>query len=373
MPFLQALWSISLEVAPWLVIGLAAAGLVRAFLPPELIARWLSGRGVGATVRAALAGAPIPLCSCSVIPMAAQLRRQGASRGATASFLVSTPETGVDSIALSYALLGPFFAIARPVAAVSTAIATGLLVERTPAPTRAKPVTLQQADCCHTKKAPAPAETDSKSCCAASPLKPTSPRRAGLARRAAQGVRYAFTDLYADIVGWLALGVLMAAILRWLVDPQAFASWGGGIWSMLGLLLVSIPMYTCATASTPLAAAMLVAGFSPGAVLVFLLAGPATNIATIAVVRSDLGGRAAAVYVASILVISLAFGLLADFLVARLGIPMNVAEHAHHHRGPEWLATAAVALLVALAARPAWRRLRGLSARRAAPEPSPAH
>lgn len=368
MGFLEALWSISLEVAPWLVLGLVAAGLVRAFLPPAVIVRWLSGRGVGSAVRAALAGAPIPLCSCSVIPMAAQLRRQGASRGATASFLVSTPETGVDSIALSYALLGPFLAVARPVAAVITAITTGVLVELTPAPQKKTSVPLAQASCCESKRDAM--EEPAPSCCVTE-QRDEDPARGSFPQRLVGGVRYAFTTLYADIVGWLALGVLMAAVLRWLVDPQAFASWGGGVWSMLGLLAVSVPMYTCATASTPLAAAMLVAGFSPGAVLVFLLAGPATNIATIAVVRSELGTRAMWAYVGSIVVISLAFGLLTDLLVSRLGLAINPAEHAHAHRGPEWLAISALALLIALGAGPVWRAVRGI-VHREEPSPSPA-
>ena len=129
MTFLNNLLDLSLEAAPWLALGLVATALIRALVPDAMMKKWVGGRGVGSVLRAAIVGAPLPLCSCGVIPAAVGLRRQGASPGATASFLVATPETGVDSLAISYAMLGPFLTIARPIAAVVSAVVTGLMVQ----------------------------------------------------------------------------------------------------------------------------------------------------------------------------------------------------------------------------------------------------
>ena len=338
--FVRNVAGIALEAAPWLLLGLVMAGAIRAWLPTRTIAARLGGSGFGAVSTAALIGAPLPLCSCGVLPAAFGLRRAGASRAATASFLVSTPETGVDSIALSWALLGPFFAVVRPLAALASAVATGLAVGRF-SPESGGAVQVRAAELFDAEHAHGPG------CDGHAPAPPRSTLRAGL--------RYAFTDLLDDLAPWLALGLGLAGAIVTLVPPAALAAWGGGVFAMLLMLAVAVPMYVCATASTPIAHAMLHAGVSPGTTLVFLLAGPATNIASLALLRRELGGRATAVYVAGVSLSALVLGLLLDAVWASLGFALLSAGHAHDdshvHALPLWLSAPALALLVGLALR----------------------
>ncbi|HHH38263.1 MAG TPA: permease [Sedimenticola sp.] len=303
--FLRNTLELALLSAPWLLAGLLAAGLIRAWLPMELVGRSLGGRGPGAVTRAALIGAPLPLCSCGTLPAALALRRSGASKASTTAFLIATPETGVDSVAISWVMLGPFLAILRPLVAIVSAVTAGLLVGRTeretgpPLPAVGLPVTTAGpcggGSCC-TETAPAAAAA----------------KTPGPLGRTLEGLRYAFTDLWDDLVPWLVVGIAAAGLVLTLAPPGLLAEWGSGLPAMLLIMLISVPMYVCATASTPLALAMLYAGVSPGTVLVFLLAGPASNLAGIILVRRELGGRALAAYLAGVGGISLLAGLGLD-------------------------------------------------------------
>jgi uncharacterized membrane protein YraQ (UPF0718 family) len=335
--FFTNLYQLSLEIAPWLIVGLAASGLLQALSPKRLIARILGKPGLGSIIRAAIVGAPLPLCSCSVIPLAVDLRRQGASRGATASFLVSVPETGVDSIAVTYAMLGPFMTIARPIAAIFSAICAGLGVELiNDAPEQIDENPVKKCGCASEQ---APLET--RPCCNSI----ESPKPSPLAMLI-DGQRYAFTTLFGDIAKWLIVGILVAALALTLVDPDQIAQWGSGLPAMLAITAIGIPLYVCATASTPIGAAMLYAGVSPGTVIVFLLVGPATNIATLGIVRKEFGSAGAIRYFIAVAASAIAMGLLTDLLVADLAI--NVADHVHEHAEfiPVWLAGASAIGLV---------------------------
>ncbi|WP_299808817.1 SO_0444 family Cu/Zn efflux transporter [uncultured Shewanella sp.] len=390
-----------LESAPWLLLGLVLAGMLKMFVPMAWMQKQLGGHGFKTVVKAAVLGAPLPLCSCGVIPAAVGLRRNGASKAATTSFLVSTPETGVDSVTVSYVLLGPFMAIVRPIAAVTSAIVAGLLVGRDDddgkpvasgaADSKAAPVasccsskkvepkvepkpeksccsskkttevsmkpaadasvmamkapevaTKPASSCCSSKKAPvvAPETADKSSCCSskntelsslshasgeaesccestkdvATELKGTS-----VISRIGKGLHYAATDLVRDTTVWLLIGLFFAALVQTYVPADFMAKWGDGILAMLVMVLISIPMYICATASTPIAAGLLLAGVSPGAVLVFMLAGPATNIATLGVVTKELGKRALYGYLGGVLGVALVSGILVNYLVDTFG------------------------------------------------------
>ncbi|MFP4143778.1 MAG: SO_0444 family Cu/Zn efflux transporter [Phycisphaeraceae bacterium] len=358
-------WELTLEASPWLLFGLLAAGLIHAFLPPAWLTRWLGGRGIGAIVRAAVLGAPLPLCSCGVIPAAVALRRRGASRGATVSFLVATPETGVDSVAISYALLGPFMTIARPIAAVLSAIGAGIaaqLVPGNPAPDPGEEPGHCDAGGCGGQSEPAEAsacgsnESAESSCCSSggSCCGDADPS-GGPLKRLATGLTFAATDLIDDLAVWLAVGLLLAGAVATFLDPTTlaeWATWGGAIPAMMLMVLVGVPMYICATASTPIAAGLLLAGVSPGTVLVFLLAGPATNLATIGVIRRELGSASAAGYVGSIAVISIALGLLTDAVTRWMGINVQAQTASAAEVIPHWLALASFAAVTFFALRP---------------------
>lgn len=342
----RASWHILLDASPFMLFGFLVAGLMRAFVPSSLVARHL-GRGSSGVFKAAVLGAPLPLCSCSVLPAAAGLRNQGASKGATTSFLVATPETGVDSIAASYALLDPVMTILRPLAAVFTAIMAGLgvnLLDRGKAETQDQVLEQQQAS----------AACSSGCCSQNAPL-----ARQTIRQRFFGGVSHAFGELLADIGGWFLAGVVVAGIITALLPEDALGAWlGRGPWAMLAALAVAVPLYVCATASTPLAAALVLKGLSPGAALVFLLAGPATNAATLTVVGKLLGRRAAAAYLGSIVLASLGLGLLTDWIYHHYSLSTSgwLAGGLQEQLGPlAYVAAVALLLLIPLSI---WRTRR---------------
>ncbi|WP_445005121.1 SO_0444 family Cu/Zn efflux transporter [Halomonas mongoliensis] len=343
MPLVAATLSVALSAAPWLLLGLTIAGLIKALLDETRLTRWIGGQGLGSVARAAVIGAPLPLCSCGAIPTALALHRGGAPRGPTTAFLIGTPGIGIDSMAITYALLGPFMALARGLGAVLTAIATGLLVERTR----------------DTAQPPAPA-TSSCGCSSGCSGEARKTAPASLPRRLAAGLRYAFSDILDDISRWLLIGLLVAGALIALVPPDTLATLGSGPLAMLLMALIGIPMYLCATAATPIAAGLLLAGVSPGTVLVFLIAAPVTSLATLGVFRRELGGRALAAYLAGIVISVLLLGMGVDALLG--GWQLDVLRQVDQVQEllPEWLEAIALVVLVALAIRPLRR---GLAAR----------
>lgn len=332
-----------LDAAPWLLLGLVAAGLIKAWLPDSLLTRWLGGTGLWPVTRAALIGAPLPLCSCGVLPAALGLHRGGASRSSTISFLIATPETGVDSIALSYALLGPVMAVVRPIAAILSAIIAGLLTALVPEARLASPAI------------PVTTECNGGACC--SNQLESTPVGQSFMRTTLNGLRYAASDILDDIVLWLAIGIVLAGAVATWVPPQTLATWGSGLPAMLLMLVVGVPMYICATASTPLAAALLLAGLSPGTVLVFLLAGPATNLATLAVVRKEFGTAVLSAYLTGISLASILLGLLLDWLLNRFDLDVVAQIGSAGELVPPVLAWTSGIILLLLAIKPLRRRL----------------
>lgn len=349
------------ESAPYLILGFALAGIFHILLQrfPRITAA-LTGTGTRPIFLAALIGAPMPLCSCSVMPAALTLRRQGASKGTTASFLVSVPETDIVSILVTFALIGPFFAVYRPLAAIAIALATGLViraVERRHAAEHrqaSNPVSTAAAppDCCHE---PASIEETRAFHAQSQPWW----RRAFV---------YGFIEVFDDIVPQLFLGILIAAVISVLlpeVNPQLVQ--GHKFLSYLIMGAAGIPAYVCAAASTPIAAGLIAGGVSPGAAMVFLLVGPATNLASIVVMRSMFGARLLTVYLTMIAVTSVAFGALLDLLIGKTNV--NPMPHVHHHGGNSVVPTVfmCVFLLWTLISfhrsRLVWRMRDGLSRR----------
>jgi len=317
------------ESAPWLMLGLLVAGMMKAFVPEDLLAKHLGKPGLGSTVKAALLGAPLPLCSCGVIPAAVGLRRSGASKAATTSFLISTPETGVDSISISYALLGPFMAIIRPIAAITSAITAGILVGRDDE----EPPKQDEAhaeSCCASKK---PVVEDS--CCSTAKDGEYAGNAGVVARpdrlnKIKAGLRFTFIDLVKDIALWLVIGIGFAAVIKTFVPNEFLTQWGDGLLAFIVMAVIGVPMYICATASTPIAAGLLFSGVSPGAVLVFMLVGPATNIATVGLVKRELGNRALAAYLGSVVGVGFAFGYLTNYVAKAWNMDFVAqAQHAH--------------------------------------------
>ena len=316
---LAAVWDILLESSLFVLFGFFVAGLLKGFIPDDFIQKHLGGRRKSGILKASLFGIPLPLCSCGVIPAAAGLRKQGAGKGAVTSFMISTPETGVDSMAVTYALLDPIMTVVRPIAAFLTATCTGLLVHLLDKDDTAKPLelsapagTFPMASCC-----PEDCGCDEHGAERASTLSVAW-------QKFRKGMSFAFGNLLSDIGPWLLFGISLAGIITVTLSPEFIASYlGDGLLSMVIMIALATPLYVCATASTPIAAALALKGLSPGAALVFLLAGPATNMATITVVARLFGRKIASIYVGSIMFCSLALGLVVNWIYLRLGL--NIA------------------------------------------------
>lgn len=331
-----ATWEIFTEAAPYLFLGFGIAGLLHALIPDEKIVSYLgaSAGKVRSVFNAAIAGVPLPLCSCGVVPTAISLQKRGATKGATVSFLISTPETGVDSIAITYALLDPIMTIFRPIATLVTAVSAGivenLLVKDntntdTDTQTHPLPLNLQTIPLATVSE-----NEDDASCSCGGACSIPTPQGQSLSQRIYGSLKYAYVELLGDISKWLIVGIAIAGIISYALPESFILSYlGGGVGSMLVMLVIGIPLYICATASTPLAAALIAKGMSPGTAFVFLLSGPATNSATITMVAKFLGKRSAAIYLASIGIFSIAFGLLLDFIYVKMGIEAtSIVGHA---------------------------------------------
>jgi uncharacterized membrane protein YraQ (UPF0718 family) len=341
--------------APWLLFGFFMAAMIKTFLNTDTMQKHLGGNDWWSTVKAALIGAPLPLCSCGVVPAALGLRSAGASKNATVSFLVATPETGVDSVSFTYALMGPVMAVARPVAAITSAIVAGLLVGKTEnlsVNNEAQESSKEKAeDSCCASKAKEPevvAEMKTGSACCASKVKEAQ-SQTPLKQRLQAGLQFAFGKMLKDVVNWLTIGLIIAALVQTFLPSDFFEALGDGFLSMLVMAVIGIPMYVCASASTPIAAGFLLAGLSPGAVLVFMLLGPASNIGTIMIVKKELGTRAVSAYFVGLIVSAFFFGFALNFLTDFYQWNFVSAMQIHAHDSVAWyeiLASVALASLM---------------------------
>ena len=318
-------WGTLTEMAPYLLFGFAVAGALSVLISPDTIERHLGKAGWGALVKASLFGVPLPLCSCSVIPVAASLRRHGAGRGATAAFLLSTPQTGVDSMAVTFSLLGPVFAVLRPIIAFVTGLAGGGLidlVDRRAPDTNAAPVENCKEECCHaTVKRP----------------------------RLVRALRHGFVVLPRDIAPTMLAGLALAGLITALVPDDFFAGvLGTGTAAILVMMAAGIPIYVCATASVPIAAALIAKGVSPGAALAFLITGPATNAATLTTLWTILGRRATLIVLGTVAGSAFVAGWLLNTFFAVTGLPVIHTPHTMLPAGVRMVC--AIALLVVLGA-----------------------
>ena len=302
---LTEIWSTFANAALYILFGFLVAGLIQAFVDQKRIARQLGKPGLRSVVLAALFGIPLPLCSCGVIPTAISLRKNGASKGAVLSFLISTPESGINSLAMSYAMLDLLMTIFRPVSALFTAIIAG--VSENIFGKKDVSAELPKITCanCGVKGEDAPSEQK-------------------LMQKIKYGMHYAFVELLGDIAKWLIIGIVAGGMIAYFIPANFVERFlGSDFRGMLVMLIVGIPLYICASASTPIAAALIAKGMSPGVALVFLLAGPATNIAGILSVGKFLGKRSAVIYLLSISVCAVLLGLLLNFIYQASGINLK--------------------------------------------------
>lgn len=328
---LQSIWEMFNEMSPYLLLGFLIAGLMHAFIPGSMFNRFLSGRSFRSVVNAALFGIPLPLCSCGVIPTAMSLRREGASKGAAVSFLIATPQTGVDSILATYSLLGLPFAILRPVAALFTALFGGQMVNLVDNNTdeEDKEKTTDKHHSKHTAEG------------------------VSFFTKVREALSYAYIEMMEDIGKWLVMGIVIAGLIS-LIPNEYFAIFHDNTFASIVLvLLLAIPMYLCATGSIPIAVALMLKGLTPGAALVMLMAGPASNIASILVIGKVLGRRTLITYLSSIIGGAIGFALLIDYVLidwVKGGMPMLMNHDACCHDEPSFFAIGCSILLIVLLA-----------------------
>src|SRR5438105_3161877 len=328
---LREAWGILEDASVFLLFGFLLAGALAVLVPGRLLTRLVGTGKIKSVLWGSVLGAPLPLCSCGVLPTALGLRKQGATPGATVAFLVATPETGVDGISLTYALTDPVMTVFRPIAGVATAIAAGLATNLFGAPrSKATKPPLEVAK--------TPAAGDERCQHAGDPGghdhahshdhhddRANSLPDRGASRTVVDTtrriIRYGFIELLDDVSWWLVLGIVLSAVAVVAIPAQLFnGMWGGGIASMVLMLVLSIPLYTCASCSTPMAAALALKGLSPGAVLVFLLAGPATNIGSLVVLLKALGRYAVAAYLFAVVIMTLAAGFALNAIYHAWGL-----------------------------------------------------
>jgi uncharacterized membrane protein YraQ (UPF0718 family) len=335
-------WHLLLEASIYILFGMLVGGLLKVFLNPSFVADHLGRGKISSVIKAALFGIPIPLCSCGVLPAAASLKKQGANNGATTAFLISTPESGVDSMAITYALLDPIMTMARPVAAFFTAVAAGI--------TENLLHTQKEQDWLRVVDRSCPVDN----CCDGTDCPPDDhARHHSFGEKFATGLRFAVTDLWGDLAGWFFVGLLLAGIIAVFIPAEVMTRYlGGGLPAMLIMLAVGIPMYICATASTPVAAALIVKGVSPGAALVFLLVGPATNVTSLSVLFGLLGKRATAIYLVTLSLFAVISGLLLDQIYGGLGISATAVVGQAGEVVPYWLQLIGALAVIGLSIRP---------------------
>ena len=313
------------QMAPYLLFGFLMAGVLSVFISPAWVERHLGGRGFGPVLKATILGIPLPLCSCSVIPVTVSMRNHGASRGAALGFLLSAPQTGVDSILATYALLGPVLAIFRPLVALATGVLGGGL-------------TLLFEGGNGTIREAAPAQC-TEECCTGDAHRPALLR----------ALHYGFVTLPKDIAKALLVGIVIAGLISIFVEQDYLAAYlGGGLLAMLVMMAVGIPIYVCSTASIPIALGFMHMGASPGAALVFLIAGPATNAAAISVVWKTLGRRTALLYLAATAICALGAGAILDAIQGPLAdAGLSMTSH-HAAEGPGWFNHLSAVMLLAV-------------------------
>lgn len=315
------------EMSPYLLLGFLLAGIMHAFVPTKIYHKYLSKNNFKSVLYAALFGIPLPLCSCGVIPTAMSLRREGASKGATVSFLIATPQTGVDSIIATYALMGLPFAILRPVAALFTSLFGGLLVN-----------IFNKND----------SIVDNENAVYSEEFKGYT-----FFKRIVEALKYGFVDMMQSIGKWLIIGLIVAGLITTLVPDNFFAIFAdNSLLSMLIVLIVAIPMYLCATGSIPIAVALILKGLSPGTALVLLMAGPAVNAASILVINKVLGRKTLLIYLFAIISGAIFFGLCIDYILPTQWFTstLNVASNCSAHTAPQYFNIACTIILFILLA-----------------------
>jgi len=319
--FLYEIYILFIEMAPYLMIGLAFVAILNIYMTKEFVKKQIGKDSIWSIFKAALFGVPLPLCSCGVIPTTVYMADSKASKGAVTSFLISTPQTGIDSIIATYGMMGPVFGIFRPISALIMGILGGLFINVT-----------------NKEKAKPEKKKLSLDVITAPPKMVDGKANIPFSKKAKTSLKYAFADFLDDIVVEFLIGLVIAGAITYFLPTEFLEGTGlkSGILGMIVMILIGVPMYVCATASIPIAVSLILKGFSPGVAFVFLAVGPATNAASIGILSKSLGKKLISYYLFAMIIMSIGFGYLLDFVFNYLEInpQKQLATHAHHeHSG----------------------------------------
>ncbi|MDX9800738.1 MAG: SO_0444 family Cu/Zn efflux transporter [Spirochaetia bacterium] len=328
-----------IDMSPYIILGMVLAGILSVLISRETVSRHIGSHTFSSILKASLFGVPLPLCSCGVIPAAVYIKRAGASHSAAMAFLISTPQTGIDSVIATYGLMGPFFAVFRPVSALLTGVWGGLLslfLDRdgradagagTDAAAEAAGKDAE-SDAAANTAAIEPGCCSTGSSCCASPVRPT-----GIRDKLKKIYDFVFIEFMDDIALQFVIGIIIAGFISYIIPDNFFQDtlFSGGISGMILMILIGIPIYVCSTTSIPIALALLAKGISPGAAYVFLIAGPATNAASLSILLKVLGKKQTIIYLVSIISGSLVSGAVIDLLASfpwMTDIVLNIKSEA---------------------------------------------
>jgi len=319
-----AIYEVYLSIAPYLFIGLTFAGILHIFVGTEFITKYLGKKGFWSSVKASLLGVPMPLCSCGVIPTAFQLKKSGASSGATVSFLISTPQTGIDNLVPTYAMLGPIFAIFKPIYALFSGIIGGVVTDLFPT---------AQDDLQQVNKT----TSCTKGCCSTKGDNHTDKEKKR--GKLADFFHYSYIEFLDDLAPQLVVGIILAGFIS-IIPSNVFSYVEGNYFlQILVVLLIGIPLYVCDTSSLPIALALFAKGLLPGAVFVFLVVGPATNVATITLIARSMGKKIITIYLSVIAITGVLGGLIINFIYkyTKFPLPPTIEEISHHEDVSWWI------------------------------------
>lgn len=327
----------------YIMLGLLFVGILHTYINKDKVLKHLGKNKASSVINASIVGVPLPLCSCGVVPTALELKKDGASNGAVTSFLISTPQTGVDSIMASYAMMGPFMAIIRPIAAFISGIIGGLIVNVF---ARDEVIESNKKTCCCSHKQPVETtccsnnQSTQSSCCGS---KTTS------SKKIVQVFKYAYGEFLDDISVHFLVGIALASLIAVFIPADLFINLGlsEGILGMLSMVIIGMPMYICSTSSIPIAMSLMTKGLSLGSAFVFLFVGPVTNIASLLVLSKSLGKKITTMYISIVIGCSVFFGLIIDWFVKQNEVILeNTLTHSSHGHGG--ILTEIIAIIFAL-------------------------
>jgi uncharacterized membrane protein YraQ (UPF0718 family) len=290
---ITTLFNILLESAPYVILGFLIAGIMRYWVPQDVLKHHLGGYKTENLLKSVGVGCILPLCSCGTIPLGIGLYRSGASIGNMLAFMTSTPILSPVLIAISLKLLGVKLTLSLIIASVSGALIMGATGNRMFG------ITKKQGKEEHSKKVFTPLENKNKP---------------GKNNKTVKTIKWAFLDLGGDVSVDIIIGLGIASLLLTVLPLEWTSKWLGqqDLFTLVYVVLLGIPVYSCSIPSIAVVQGLLLLGATPGAAIAYMIAGPATNLGELNAIGKAMGRKPAFFYAAALLLMALAAGYITD-------------------------------------------------------------